>query len=84
MAHAHPHEHPAGDDLAKLRALLPHWIEHNEEHAASFREWAARAREHGQEDVAEAIAQAAQRMEDVNAALERALQALEAGRTQGG
>jgi hypothetical protein len=24
----------------KLRALLPHWIEHNTEHAGEFRRWA--------------------------------------------
>lgn len=24
----------------KLRALLPHWIEHNTEHASEFRRWA--------------------------------------------
>lgn len=83
-SHGHPHEHPTGDDLAKLRLLLPHWMEHNEEHAASFREWAARAREHGQEAAAEAIAEAARQMEAVNAALERALHALEEEHTHGG
>jgi hypothetical protein len=31
-------------DAEKLRILLPHWIEHNYEHAAEFREWAARVR----------------------------------------
>lgn len=86
MVHSptHPHEHPSGDDMAKLRVLLPHWMEHNEEHAASFREWAARAQEHGQDAAAAAIATAAQRMEAVNAALEQALRALEGGQTRGG
>jgi hypothetical protein len=27
-------------DPEKLRVLLPHWIEHNAEHAAEFRQWA--------------------------------------------
>lgn len=86
MVHSYGHAHkgPSGDDLAKLRLLLPHWMEHNEEHAASFREWAARAREHGQDAAAEAIAEAAQQMEAVNAALERALHALEGEHTHGG
>ena len=30
-------------DLEKLQVLLPHWIEHNTEHAAEFRRWAAQA-----------------------------------------
>lgn len=31
------------DEVEKLRVLIPHWIEHNVEHADEFREWAARA-----------------------------------------
>ena len=27
----------------KLRVLLPHWIEHNADHAEEFRSWAERA-----------------------------------------
>jgi hypothetical protein len=27
----------------KLRVLIPHWIEHNEEHAEEFRQWAEHA-----------------------------------------
>lgn len=41
------------NDLEKLRMLLPHWIEHNDEHAAEFREWAPRAGE-AEEDMLEA------------------------------
>lgn len=40
-------------ELEKLRVLLPHWIEHNDEHAAEFREWAVRAGE-AEEDILEA------------------------------
>ncbi|MBC7261700.1 MAG: hypothetical protein H5T63_06770 [Chloroflexi bacterium] len=31
------------DDRDKLRLLLPHWIEHNAEHASEFRRWAEKA-----------------------------------------
>ena len=52
----------------KLRTLLPHWIEHNAEHAADFRRWAGLAGE------AEAdIEAAAARMEAANEALVKAL-----------
>jgi hypothetical protein len=30
-------------EIEKLRVLLPHWIEHNGEHAKEFRQWADRA-----------------------------------------
>lgn len=42
------------NELEKLRVLLPHWIEHNEEHAAEFRQWAKRAGEAGPDIVAAA------------------------------
>jgi hypothetical protein len=28
------------NEQEKLRVLIPHWIEHNEEHAKEFRRWA--------------------------------------------
>ena len=43
--HAHTHGEvfagEAAELLARLRVLLPHWIEHNAEHAQSFSTWAA-------------------------------------------
>jgi len=31
------------NDLEKLQVLIPHWIEHNNEHADEFRRWAEKA-----------------------------------------
>ena len=31
------------NEVDKLRVLIPHWIEHNEEHAGEFRRWAEEA-----------------------------------------
>jgi len=64
------------DDLQKLRVLLPHWIEHNDEHAAEFDLWAERARAAGQEEVAEEVALAAKQLGWVNEALTAALEKL--------
>lgn len=60
----------------KLRMLLPHWIEHNVEHAAEFRHWAEQARAAGQEEVAEEIDTAAKELGWVNEALRGALDKL--------
>jgi len=57
----------------KLRVLLPHWIEHNAEHAAEFRDWAGKARSAGLEEVAEEIDTAAKELGWVNEALNTAL-----------
>lgn len=52
--HEHAHHHgaesgPAVSEMEKLRKMTEHWISHNEEHARSYRQWADRAREAGQE-----------------------------------
>jgi hypothetical protein len=65
-----------GTDEEKLRVLLPHWIEHNAEHASEFRTWAEKARATGQEQVAEEIALAAKELGWVNEALRAALEKL--------
>ncbi len=31
------------NEVDKLRVLIPHWIEHNEEHSGEFRRWAEEA-----------------------------------------
>jgi hypothetical protein len=64
------------NDQEKVRALLPHWIEHNAEHAAEFRRWAERVRAAGQEEAAEEIALAAKELGWVNEALASALDML--------
>jgi hypothetical protein len=33
------------NELEKLRVLIPHWIEHNEEHAEEYRRWAEDVKE---------------------------------------
>lgn len=59
------------DEKDKLRVLIPHWIEHNEAHAAEFRQWAGQAGEAGADILA-----AAEGMKQVNETLETALEKL--------
>ena len=58
-------------EIEKLRVLLSHWIEHNQEHADEFRRWADKAG-----DAAPDVLAAAQRMGQVNQALAAALEKL--------
>jgi hypothetical protein len=55
-------------EMDKLRILIPHWIEHNEDHANEFRKWANQAGE-----AAADILTAADQMVQVNKILEAAL-----------
>lgn len=64
------------NEIDKLRALLPHWLEHNEEHAADFARWAATVEEAGHGKAATQIRDAIERMEQVNEALRAALETL--------
>jgi hypothetical protein len=59
------------NDKDKLRVLIPHWIEHNQEHAAEFRGWADRAGESAPELLA-----AADIVIQANASLDAALEKL--------
>jgi hypothetical protein len=61
---------PAMTERDKLRALLPHWIEHNAEHAAEFRRWAQSAGD-AAADIEAAAAQVEAANETLAAALEK-------------
>jgi acyl-CoA reductase-like NAD-dependent aldehyde dehydrogenase len=63
-------------DIEKLRALLPHWMEHNEEHAVEFAGWAEKASSAGQAEVAQMIRRAAEEMRQANDTLRTALKEL--------
>jgi len=64
------------DEKAKLRTLLNYWMEHNKEHSQEFREWAGKAGDFGETEVAEEILAAAQEMNKANESLSRALKRL--------
>jgi hypothetical protein len=55
----------------KLRVLIPHWIEHNEEHAGEFQRWAESAG-----DAAPDIEAAAEAVTRANESLAAALEKL--------
>ncbi|MFO8102417.1 MAG: hypothetical protein R6U37_09695 [Dehalococcoidia bacterium] len=60
------------DEREKLKQLLEHWIEHNEEHAAEFREWAVKAKDLGEADISDQLLEAANQIERSNEILGQA------------
>lgn len=48
--------------LEKLKIMLPHWIEHNRNHEAEFKQWAAAARTDGEAKLADLLDRAAANM----------------------
>jgi len=77
-AHSHPGEQPRSgpDELTRLRILLPHWLEHNEEHLHDLRAWAAKAHELQKGAASELMGVAIEHMEACNQALAEAMEAL--------
>jgi nickel/cobalt exporter len=55
--HHHGHEHATAgtEELRKLLVLLEHWVEHDDSHVESYREWAQKASAAGEEEIAREI-----------------------------
>lgn len=64
------------NDIEKLQVLLPHWVEHNTSHADDYRAWIDLARAAGLPHVAEHLAAAVEKLEEVNHDLQGALEHL--------
>ena len=74
-SHGHGHEHPdhgSTEDLKKLLMMLEHWIEHDESHVESYREWAQKASTAGEEEIAREIHLAIDDSASVQSHLKRA------------
>ncbi len=69
--------------INKLRVLLPHWIEHNNNHIAEFRKWECEARKESEEEVARLLDQAIRDMEETGKSLSGALKKI-GGPIEGG
>lgn len=69
--------------LEKLSKMVEHWLHHNEDHARSFSDWAVRARELDQAEVAACLEDVARQSLLQNDPLQRALDLLKsaAGKT---
>ncbi len=63
-----------------LRGYISHWIEHNNEHAEKFAEWAARAEKAGIKGVSERLARASSLLKEASEELEAAFKELESVR----
>ena len=59
------------NEIEKLRMLLPHWIEHNEEHADEYQRWAEKAAEASAD-----LLMAVEALKKVNQSLDVALEKL--------
>lgn len=83
-SHAHgDHSHSGGRDPGemafadRMKTLLAHWLDHNADHAATYRQWAGKARAEGMEAVAERLEEAAEKTLSINEIFEAASRRIE-------
>jgi hypothetical protein len=43
------------DELEKLKKLIPHWMEHNDEHAETYKSWAEKVSSLGKKELSEIL-----------------------------
>ena len=56
--------------------MIEHWIQHNQDHAKSYREWAQRAEEQGRHEVCQILQAIADSTVQQNESMEKALRLL--------
>ena len=66
------------DDKEKLRVLLLHWIEHNDEHKDEFEQWAEKAKGFGAASIHDDIMEAVKHLGEASSHLSKASKTLEA------
>jgi hypothetical protein len=54
-SHGHEQDHDLIETLRKLQLMIEHWIEHGDSHIENYREWATKASEAGEEEIAKEI-----------------------------
>ena len=64
------------EKVERLKKKLEHWVEHNKEHAESFRKAAREAEEIGLVDVSRRLREAAKSMEESSALLKETMKEL--------
>ncbi len=62
------------DTIERLRVLLPHWIDHNNNHIAEFRKWEGEARKESGKEVSLLLDKAISDMEKAGKSLSEALE----------
>lgn len=62
------------NDIEKLRHLIEHWSEHNQDHVKTYQEWADKAGALGKDKLAETLNQIADRTVQLEALFKEARQ----------
>jgi hypothetical protein len=64
------------DEIEKLRKLLHHWMEHNDEHAETYLDWSKKASSLGNTDLSNILKQISIESKKLNELFIKAIKAL--------
>jgi len=64
------------DELEKLKHLIEHWIEHNEAHVNTYREWASKAEALEKKELSEILKQIAEENKKLEGLFKKALKTI--------
>lgn len=65
------------DELKKLKHLLYHWREHNDEHAETYRQWAEKAASLGNNELSNILGQLYHQTKKMNELFEEAIKKIQ-------
>ncbi|MEJ2656854.1 MAG: hypothetical protein P8012_06610 [Desulfobacterales bacterium] len=80
MTHHHHHNHEIKSTLSfdeKMIKLLEHWIKHNEDHAQTYRDWAQKAKEKNNNEVAQLLEDSAEMTLMISKKFESAIKSMD-------
>lgn len=61
------------NELSKLNKLLHHWMEHNDEHAETYKEWAEKAAAIGKGELSDTLIQLYNETKKLNRLFQQAI-----------
>jgi hypothetical protein len=67
------------NESEKLKMLLNHWMEHNNEHAAIYKDWAEKASAFGNEGLSETLGRLYHESKKLNLLFEEAIRKIDQG-----
>ncbi|MDI6800711.1 MAG: hypothetical protein QMD01_01445 [Thermodesulfovibrionales bacterium] len=65
------------NELEKLKHLLHHWKEHNDEHAETYKQWAEKASALGNKELADILETIRLKTKEMNGLFEEAIKRIE-------
>jgi len=65
------------DEIGKLKKLIPHWMEHNDEHAETYQNWSEKVSSLGMKELSEILKKLHQEFKKLRELFEEAMRMID-------